>query len=785
MNGATEATLAELVRIAQAQNANLERLNTLLSGRSSGGGGGGGNAMADMARSIPLVNVAFDILGGVAKIVGGAFEILGNVVGKVIGGFFDTIDGLKNFTQKAMEGTARLSDLYAAFGKLPFFLGEVASGLSFLLKVVERLADEYKVLTNAGATFGGDIMGLRNTAQSLGIGFDKLSGLITSNSEILASWGDGVTGGAKKFVKAVETLMGPDSKYSQSIYALGMGTAEAAEYTLTMMKLNQTMAKDGKNNTAALADATGKYILELDLLAKTTGIHRDQLNAQLKEVGDDQVFQTFMDGLTYAQRTNVNKMYAVISSELGRDAADKWFKNIARGVDAPLNEFSDKLSLNTNGMSTQVGKSIRKLIDETDPKKLTMGLYQQMDILGKANGEFRKQLGTTGQAIAGDLILSPVTKWSRKVEAYGGNVEKMLAAQQEEQARQREAAVEAAKLQKAQENITKFGNMMTILLGRLAEQMLPHLTTWGEKLITWMISMAQEYGPKLSGWFAQAIKLFDEYVLPKLEKIGTWFKETWDSLVSAKTPQQFFERLGERFKNGMQNVWDDLKTLWQFTKPAFLKIWNDDIRPALVSALKTAGDFLVDSMRKSSWFARLILNKTDNEIAEDEKKELADLRKQKRMLTNQADMDPTVLAAAGDMGMAMSAQAEAQQKLARLRELELKYSQNGSMSPEQFRTSVHGRAIGGPVSPGTYLVGEKGPEILDINGNGQVFSNDNLSTLLNKMANNTDNKNLLVALEALNNNMRQLNSYARETAESTRRTVNEVAGLSGNLIPTI
>jgi len=101
---------------------------------------------------------------------------------------------------------------------------------------------------------------------------------------------------------------------------------------------------------------------------------------------------------------------------------------------------------------------------------------------------------------------------------------------------------------------------------------------------------------------------------------------------------------------------------------------------------------------------------------------------------------------------------------------------------QRLGTTVHGRASGGLVNPGTYLVGEKGPELLNIRGSGDIINNDNLRNLLAKIA---TEKPTSVALEELNNTMKELLRYAAATSDNTGRTVGAVARMGGNIMPTI
>jgi hypothetical protein len=96
------------------------------------------------------------------------------------------------------------------------------------------------------------------------------------------------------------------------------------------------------------------------------------------------------------------------------------------------------------------------------------------------------------------------------------------------------------------------------------------------------------------------------------------------------------------------------------------------------------------------------------------------------------------------------------------------------------------RASGGRVDPGKlYSLGEKGPELGSFGSPGEVISNDVLREFIQTMTDGNRNKDVVTALETLNNTMRNISASSRETAEYTKRTVSEVSSLNGNIMPVI
>ena len=793
MNGATEHTLAELLRVAQEQNANLANLNQLLSGRSSGGGssGGVGAGIADMGKNVPILSAAFTVAGAAVSAVGTVFEMLGNVVGKMVDGVGSAIKGLWGFSQKAMEGTARMSDLFDALGKLPFFIGELFQIGASLLRTLEKLVDEFVEMSKVGAGFSGGLLEMRNMASDLALSFSDLSRLTSRNSEIFAAAGVSVQGGFTKFTNGLRQLMASDE-----IYRLGVNSKEAAEYIITMMKVQQVGLRNGQIDSSSLSKMTRDYIVQLDELSRATGIHRDQLNESMKKNADDQVFQNWLDDIVDpVKRGEIEASLAASTVRLGKDFTENVFKPILMNIDGPINEVSEKIARATDGMSVEMAGELRRitldgsLSAEEKQKQLFL-------IFAKIGTSAKKYADGVGELARVD----PSLVWQEGVKM--GRLAKDGALQQWEYTKAEAAkaaanAAQAARLLKAQEEMTKFGNEMTIMMGKLAIEFGPKLMRIGEwiliNLVTaigdfakWMdktgIPLINELWTKAEVIWKGAVKIFEEYVLPKLTKIGVWFKETWDSLVSAKTPKEFFERLGERFKDGLNNIWADIQKIWEVISPGLIAIWNKDIKPVLVELWTKLMDSMLSKVGDAikTWLYGPKMTTPEGK---------ADMERRGRDVAADTPMWLKPLTALGDL-MDKAATKIASPDVAERMRNQTTLDNESILDFFGYRGrhasgTVGGRAAGGLVDPGTYLVGERGPELLSVGASGNVITNENLQKLLNRLAGDSDNNYIAAALEELNNTMSRIENHSASTADYSRRTVGAIAQIGGDIMPAI
>ena len=304
MNGAELAILQDLLTQAGTQTALLQRMVSLMGGGAGSGGSGGGGG-AQTANNIKGLGVAASIAGVAAQTLGYAFNKLASIVGTVgswIGSFIGHIvnlgENFVEFTKKAMEGQARLSDFIDVFKDLPV-IGKVFSIFSDIARVGQNYLDLYRRTATVGATFSGSLFDISNQASRAGLGLNDFVNAITQNSEMLSAYGGGnINAGIEKFTQASGKLLAPGSPYARSIMGLGYTADQTASGLAAVMKMQGITSRENQASSDQLAKYTHQYLMELDMLAKLTGKRRDQVQREIDEVEADQLFMTFIDSLS-------------------------------------------------------------------------------------------------------------------------------------------------------------------------------------------------------------------------------------------------------------------------------------------------------------------------------------------------------------------------------------------------------------------------------------------------------------------------------------------------------
>jgi hypothetical protein len=91
---------------------------------------------------------------------------------------------------------------------------------------------------------------------------------------------------------------------------------------------------------------------------------------------------------------------------------------------------------------------------------------------------------------------------------------------------------------------------------------------------------------------------------------------------------------------------------------------------------------------------------------------------------------------------------------------------------------LEARANGGETIPGSYLVGEEGPELVNLGTRGDVISNDNLTAMISALSNQN---NMGESIDQLNNTNSQMLSAIRDLIDISKRNLTATKGLNGNL----
>lgn len=583
MNGATEATLQELLSTAQLMNVNLTKIRELYS-RATITPGLNPNTINDVNQGLsrlgPIsraLGLAFDAVKFSLNVFSSALSLMGSVISSVISTVGSLASGLVDFTKKLYDGTAKLSDFFNVFSDLPL-IGNLASVLAFLSDSQDSLLESYRILTNVGASFSGNLIEMRNQAARAFLTFPEFAKIIQNNFAYFSTMTGGVQQGINQFIIAQEKLFGPNSRYSKSILGLGITTDEAGQYLVNYMQSQGNLSSRQNRDYDLLAKNTYDYIIQLDELSKITGKRRDQIDAEIKEIEKEQVFQTFLEQLDPNEALKARSALATAVAT-GDKALIEQVKNSLMGIDAPLTEASVQLATTTQGASIQFGQLIRDMVRNPT---ITMDEFKNRVLnetlmLGSRVVDFSKGLGTETSAVMTSLFSSSqnLLRLGRIFDANGKDIDKFLKALPEEQRKMLTGT--ASGVAQAQRNLQLAGANLRDSVDTLLAPLYDQMARFSLSLSSVITSLTGNKG------FKDAV-----------DDLSKWISTTFKEMEKEETFSGKLKVLLERTFQGSENFWKNTlgPILSNSITPAIKDVWNNSLVPAMTEGWKTLLDFL-------------------------------------------------------------------------------------------------------------------------------------------------------------------------------------------------
>jgi hypothetical protein len=764
MNGATEATLADLLREARATNVNLSALVSKLGATANtGGGGSAASAAAGLTSFTSSLNPAKIALGafeGVANVVSGVFQGLGFIIGKTIDTISEVGGNLLKFGMAAAQGETKLSKLYDAFSALPGPFGMLASIVSTLVAYTEGLLDQWRVLTKQGAGFGGDLFEMSNMAARAHLTLGEFSGVIQKNSDLFATLGGTAQGGIKQFVDIQTKLMGPNSKYGEQMRSLGYNAEDGANAIASYLRGMQTLSKAEMADSEKMSANVAAYVVQLDGLTKLTGKNREDLEATRQKAMAEESFQTFFQTLTDDQKKAADAGISVLANTAG-DVMTGQVKLVMQGVNAAVTEEQAALFAATQGQSLRSAQAIDAAIKSGKSQAEIDRITKEETLkVAKAYNKTFSELGPEQRALMaqnGDLmnkVGQPLMKFARQFEdeAKLTDEQRKVRDQQASQANS-----EAKKLMDAQAGIREMGNQLTIMFNDFLKPLMPGLIRFGTEMITIINSLIGSDGFK-----------------DTVNEISSWLKTLFTDLSNAKNFDDVINVFKVQGKKAMDGLYNMIEPAWNNTiKPALKSMWAE-AKPVIIKLFEELFELMWQGIKDV-----LHIGPSKNERAWIEQEKKADSGKEKWAKQYQSykqeriEQDNYVDPNAAMMGATPAGQQE-----------DWKYYQEFQKKhPELFNTgqaTPKPKASGGLVSPGSYIVGEKGPELMTTDAGGNIITNENIKALIASVGSNNSN-NLDRNIQMLNSLTTQMLSVMRENAEYTKRNFEATRSLSNDL----
>jgi len=307
---------------------------------------------------------------------------------------------LGDLGKAAGEGTGKISDFTAAFKGKFGGIGDIVVGAG------ERLqanVDTFRTLSNVGAAFGQDLVKLREAAAMAGLPIEDFTELIKENAQGLSQLYGTTTQGALTFSRLSRSFRDLNSK---QLMPLGFTTKQLNEALLTSQEIQRLTGTLNLDDTYSQMEAGKALVLEIDKLAKATGMQRDEVQKALKAQLSQTTFLAFMQGQTEETRLRLQSFATTIDSVAPEFKTGLLDLIASQGV--PVTKAAEDLVLNLRGS----GQIVRQL---------TSGQIDAATAVGMMQDEARKSV-TTFRDVAKVGVVPFVNN------LYGGSV-KLASAQ--------------------------------------------------------------------------------------------------------------------------------------------------------------------------------------------------------------------------------------------------------------------------------------------------------------------------------------------------------------------
>jgi len=324
MNGASEATLSELLASNQEQTAVLRQLAAKLSSGSGGGGagaGGGGAGSQPPNREMGIFGKSINaVSGALGSTLHGAIGLASTAFSAISATGKGVWEAQKQLSQTAIDGSGKLSSFADSLSGLPGILGMIAQAESFQLKKLEANLHTYQQITDAGAAFGGSLTEVRKAAMGTGLSMSEFAASMKENGPALIKLGMSADDGAKKLVKFNTDLI--KGEVGQGLLGLGYSLTEVngllGSYATVVGGLSADQLRDQKRMEQSVA----AFATEMDMSAQLEGKSRKQKEDEMKRASANAAVQAKLATMTQDQKDKYEKALSNALRTGGQGAAD-------------------------------------------------------------------------------------------------------------------------------------------------------------------------------------------------------------------------------------------------------------------------------------------------------------------------------------------------------------------------------------------------------------------------------------------------------------------------------
>lgn len=284
-NAASEATLKELVRVLSAK----------------GGKASGDEAMRLHKKTIDENIVAIDRVSNRQDVYNKLLK--------------DSNDKVKTFGTELSNATSKIVG-----GIFSTTISLAATGLQTLVGFLTNSVDQFRDLSNTGASFNNNMIEMRRAAASANMSMDEFTKAIKGNSTFLGGFGGTITEGAKRFGEISKSLR--SGNIGEELFSMGYSVNSINEGLGGYLELQTKLGRSEMKDQKAMVAGSAEYLRQLDLLAKVTGQSREELAKSIQKQTADIRLNSIMQNLSGKQLADFNATVEMMDKSLPKNMSD-------------------------------------------------------------------------------------------------------------------------------------------------------------------------------------------------------------------------------------------------------------------------------------------------------------------------------------------------------------------------------------------------------------------------------------------------------------------------------
>ena len=285
-------------------------------------------------------------------------------------------EGLKGMATSLIDGKNTLTD----FAKhVPL----VGGYLSMLTGIIDSNIENFRALSQVGASFGDGLNDIRATAAQAGMPLSEFVDLVSQNSESMKLFGADTAAGARNFAAMSRELRSGPGK---ALMNLGFTSSELNELLIDYAEVQNMAFTRDRIQGRVTAENAAAFGEEMVKLTAVSGKRRDQIEAELQQQSGDIRMRAAMATMEGEARDRFRLNIADMSSE--SQALANALIDYSDGI--PSDDVTRRL-MGISSTFEQFGDDVQNM-DPQEFNNFVVGVRGDLEEYARANGMTLQEL---------------------------------------------------------------------------------------------------------------------------------------------------------------------------------------------------------------------------------------------------------------------------------------------------------------------------------------------------------------------------------------------------------